>query len=104
MVVSVPGAEDVSGDGVTVKEYVVVALYLVLMEVRVVVHLILDVAVTVVVTVEQGRREEQALDRMPGEKADRAVGFGFAGWFAGVARGPLLLMMGAERAMKWNTQ
>ena len=79
VVVSVPGAEDVSGDGVTVKEYVVVALYLVLMQVRVVVHLILDVAVTVVVTVEQGRREEQALDRMPGEKADRAVGFGFAG-------------------------
>lgn len=42
------------------------------------VHLILVVTDTVVVLVEQGRREEQAWDKAFGEKAARVLGVGFA--------------------------
>ena len=78
------------------KTYVLVALYFVLVDVRVVVHLTFDVAVNVVVVVEGERREEQAQERTPGGHADKAVGVGSAGWDAGLARGLRLLTTGAE--------
>ena len=86
-----------AGGGVTVKGSVVeISWYFVVVDVMVVVHLSLDVVVTVLVTVVRGTREEQAQEMVAGLQVDKAVGVEADAFTAGVARADRLLTTGGD--------
>ena len=84
-----------TGGGVAVKGSVVeISWYLVVVDVMVVVHLSLEVVVTVLVRVVRGTREEQAQEMVAGLQVDKAVGVEADAFTAGLARAARLLTTG----------